>query len=211
VCWLASTTRGDFDDVLSWYAPVGGAVILVVYLALAFVVIRYRQRPGRVASTRTEAVRLELFVAAVLAGAVAILLVVTFRAESSEDATSGRAGLEVQVVASQWRWAFAYPQLGIPTGSSQQLVLPEDTRVRFAMTSLDVIHSFYVPQQRFKRDAFPNHVEHFDMTFPRPATHVGRCAEFCGLLHAQMNFVVRVLPRAEFRRWAARERREAAA
>jgi cytochrome c oxidase subunit II len=63
--------------------------------------------------------------------------------------------------------------------------------IRFRMISRDVIHSFWIPSTRFKRDAFPERWTEFDLTFPKPGRYIGRCAEFCGLQHAGMSFVVK--------------------
>jgi cytochrome c oxidase subunit 2 len=85
------------------------------------------------------------------------------------------------------------------------LVVPSGQTVQFRMRSLDVIHSFFVPKLRFKRDAFPERTTEFDLVFHEPG-FTGRCAEFCGLHHADMRFNVEVLPPDEFARWAAEGR-----
>jgi cytochrome c oxidase subunit 2 len=87
------------------------------------------------------------------------------------------------------------------------LVVPANTEIRFRMTSIDVIHSFWIPYLRFKRDAFPGRATEFDLSFERPGAHVdGVCAEFCGLKHDQMVFDVQVMSRAAFQTWAATRR-----
>ena len=83
------------------------------------------------------------------------------------------------------------------------LVVPARETVEFAITSRDVIHAFWVPHLRFKRDAFPRLTTKFDLVFDKPGSYPGNCAEFCGLHHADMRFGVRVLPRAEFDEWLA--------
>jgi cytochrome c oxidase subunit II len=68
-------------------------------------------------------------------------------------------------------------------------------------TSSDVIHSFWVPQFRYKLDAFPHHVNSFVMTVPHPGSWEGHCAEFCGQRHAFMTFVLKAVPAATFDSW----------
>jgi cytochrome c oxidase subunit 2 len=85
------------------------------------------------------------------------------------------------------------PTLGVPAGQ----------RVEFSLTSRDVIHSFWIPFERFKRDAFPDRVNRFDLVFDDPGGHDGICAEFCGLRHTGMRFRVLVLSEPDFRRWLA--------
>jgi cytochrome c oxidase subunit 2 len=80
--------------------------------------------------------------------------------------------------------------------------------VRFEISSRDVIHSFWIPELRFKRDAFPNRVTDFDLVFDPGVTTTGRCAEFCGLGHDRMDFqVVSMQPNAFVRWLEAHERR----
>jgi cytochrome c oxidase subunit 2 len=85
------------------------------------------------------------------------------------------------------------PVFGVPAGRE----------ISFAITSRDVIHAFWIPSERFKRDAFPDRVNHFDLVFAQPGGHEGECAEFCGLRHTNMRFRVLVLGEADFNRWLA--------
>jgi cytochrome c oxidase subunit 2 len=78
------------------------------------------------------------------------------------------------------------------------LVVPIGEEIRFSLTSRDVIHAFWIPSLRFKRDAFPGRQTLFGLSFARAGVHRGVCAEFCGLHHADMSFRVRAVPRARF-------------
>jgi cytochrome c oxidase subunit 2 len=85
--------------------------------------------------------------------------------------------------------------------------VPAGESVRFEISSRDVIHSFWIPELRFKRDAFPDRVTDFDLVFDPGVTTVGRCAEFCGLGHDRMDFQVVSMQPPDFQRWlTARER-----
>jgi cytochrome c oxidase subunit II len=78
--------------------------------------------------------------------------------------------------------------------------------VQFRLVSLDVIHSFYIPALRFKRDAFPGKPTSFDLVFGR-GRFMGECAEFCGLHHTDMRFDVEGMPASAFGSWAEAHRR----
>ena len=127
--------------------------------------------------------------------------------EASAAAPPGGPPLTIKVVASRWNWRFDYPDHGISEAGGPhrlpELVVPVGN-VRFEVSSLDVIHSFYVASLRFKRDAFPAHVNAFTLGFTQPGVQRagGQCAEYCGLRHSYMDFDVRVVPREEFDRWA---------
>jgi cytochrome c oxidase subunit 2 len=81
--------------------------------------------------------------------------------------------------------------------------VPADRTVRFTLRSRDVIHAFWIPEQRFKRDAFPNRTTQFDLDFDQTGMNGGVCAEFCGLRHAQMSFNVLALSQPDFEAWLA--------
>jgi cytochrome c oxidase subunit 2 len=66
-----------------------------------------------------------------------------------------------------------------------------------------VIHAFWIPEQRFKRDAFPNRTTQFDLDFDQAGMNGGVCAEFCGLRHSQMSFNVLALSPSAFSSWLA--------
>jgi cytochrome c oxidase subunit II len=195
----------DFHDVFTLYMVIALAVTALVFGAITYTVIRYRHRDG----SRTRDVRglkpLEAIWVALIAGVVVVLLVTTFRANDRIVAVSSNPAQTVRVIAFQWGWRFSYRDAGVTvTGSSQRpptLVVPAEEPVRFVLSSRDVIHSFWTPELKFKRDAFPNRLTEFDMVFDPGVTTVGRCAEFCGLRHDSMGFQVVAMADGEFRRW----------
>lgn len=96
------------------------------------------------------------------------------------------------------------------TGSTTEipvLVVPVDTSISFTLASVDVIHSFWVPQFLFKRDVLPNPKENQSRnTFTiskieKEGAFVGRCAEMCGTYHSMMNFEIRAIPKNMFTRY----------
>ncbi len=109
--------------------------------------------------------------------------------------------LQVQVIAQQWLFTYRYPQFG--GFETTDLVLPINEPVRFNVTSLDVIHSFWAYQLGVKADANP-FVNDVAYTTPE---HTGgftvRCAELCGLWHGAMYNYGSVVSVAAFRSWAA--------
>lgn len=116
--------------------------------------------------------------------------------------------IAVDVTAFQWNWEFRYAGVTGPdgneistVGSSELipiLVVPTERVVEYRVVSADVIHSFFVPEFLFKRDAFPNPEQNntdnvFQNVIDREGAFVGRCAELCGSYHSMMNFEVRAL------------------
>ena len=113
--------------------------------------------------------------------------------------------LVVDAVGSQWSWRFDYPGLGI---SSTELRLPVDKQVLLRLSSMDVIHSFWVPEFRVKQDALPGGKEFVRQLRITPTTqgeYKVRCAELCGLNHYSMEAPVIVMAAADYEAWAAEE------
>jgi cytochrome c oxidase subunit 2 len=81
------------------------------------------------------------------------------------------------------------------------MVLPTNRIVRINVTSTDVIHGFWVPYLRFKTYAMPDHISSFEVDLKHTGSWPGRCAAFCGLYHATMDFTVRVVGAHTFARW----------
>jgi cytochrome c oxidase subunit II len=203
-------TRHEFDALSGVYLPIAVAVFVIVVSAVAFVVVRFRDRPGRKVSTRTTAPRAELFYVLVVAVVAAVLVLLSFRTESRVDALAASPGLRISATGSDWRWSFYYPALGIDELGRDQaptdLYVPAGRTIEFDLTSLDVIHAFYIPYEKFQRAAIPKIVNRFDLVFPRPGLQTsGYCNEFCGIGHTEMRFEVHVLTPSAFAAWASRQ------
>lgn len=106
--------------------------------------------------------------------------------------------MEVKVTGQQWAWRFEYPEQGI---TSDELVLPINKQVLLSMQSVDVIHSFWVPEFRVKQDLLPDRETQLRITPDRIGAYKVRCAEICGQQHAYMLADVRVVGQTEFDNW----------
>lgn len=204
-------TRDEFHDLWALYLPIGVAVATIVFALVLFTVVRYRRRGDELPRGREAPPILEGLYALVLAGVVVFLVAATFRTNDRETELASNPGARVDVTAFQWGWRFAYPDEGVTVVGDDTraptLVVPTDTTVRFNLRSRDVIHSFWIPELRFKRDAFPKRETSFDLSFKEEGRmETGRCAEFCGLAHGEMTFHVVAMAQPEFRDWLRRQR-----
>lgn len=199
--------------MFSIYVPIAAGVFAIVVIAIGISVLRFRRRPH--AARFSENNPLEATYAVLLTLTVAFLLYLTFRAEHRVDTVSvrERPGLIVDVTAAKWEWQFSYPRYGIVVRSGTvgraPLVVPVNEAIRFNLTSVDVIHAFWVPELEFKRDLIPGAVESVTLTFTRTGLFPAQCAEFCGLRHSEMVFNVRALSPASFAAWSAQHRDQA--
>jgi cytochrome c oxidase subunit 2 len=108
----------------------------------------------------------------------------------------------VRVVGFKWSWGFNYLDENVFDSGTPDfiptLVLPVDEKVRFELTSPDVIHSFWVPAFLFKMDVIPGKTNVFELTPNKLGTFAGKCAELCGTYHSGMLFNVKIVERPEF-------------
>jgi len=203
-------TREEFQDLWGIYLPIGIAVTVIVFGLVLFTVVRYRRRGDELPQGREGPPILEGLYALVLVGVVAFLLTMTFRTDDRVVEVSADPGQRVDVTAFQWGWRFTYPGDGVTVVGDDKrpptLVVPLDTTVQFTLRSRDVIHAFWIPEVRFKRDAFPDRETTFDLSFDEQDM-TGRCAEFCGLAHGEMTFDVVAMGQDEFGDWLRTQRR----
>lgn len=198
-------TRKVYDWVFNIYVPIAIGVIVLFTVLIVGAVLVFRRRAT--ASRRHEANALEASYALLLTCVAALLLYVTFTAEHRTDVASAqeRPAITINVTAARWEWIFQYPGHNIRHESGavghQPLVVPTNEPVRFRLRSADVIHSFWIPQLRFKHDAFPGSIQTVTLDFDKAGTFSGSCSEYCGLLHAYMVFTVDALPPGRFRAW----------
>jgi cytochrome c oxidase subunit 2 len=201
-----------------WWLLLG--VATVVYLAvlavLAGVVVRRRrnqeERATTVAVTENPRNRWLLGGSAVLSALVlAAAFTVMLRTHHALD-PEARADLTVRVVGHRWWWEFRYqgqrPSDEIVTAN--ELHIPTGRRVRLELTSVDVIHSWWVPNLQGKVDLVPGKTSITWLQADEPGVSRGQCAEYCGLQHARMSLLVVAEPPAEFGRWLALQRQPAA-
>ena len=113
----------------------------------------------------------------------------------------------MNVTGQQFAWTFEYQQQKLRAG---ELHLVKDTPYLFKLDAKDVIHSFWVPEFRMKKDAVPGMTTHVRVTPTRKGRYTLACTELCGLGHSTMRATVVVEDQAAFDRWAAapEERRE---
>jgi len=195
-------TAASFDGLFTVYLV--AATVVGGLLAAAIMVACLRRRNASdAAAGRDDAPRVELAYVVVLAAVAAILLALTFRAENDEDALARSPDVRISVTASQWRWRFAYPSGRVVQGPSPVLTVPAGQVVEFVLRSRDVVHSMWIPDQRFKRYAYPDRTNRFDLTFGSLGTETGLCAQFCGIDHDRMRFTVHVVSPDDFARWMA--------
>ena len=205
-----ASTQSNRVDALFLALSITSAVVFAVVMAVVVVaVLNFRAKPGDQSdgppvhgNTRLEVVWtvIPALIIAV-AGAYGWIVLV-------KDEKRPADRLVVNVYAQRFAWSYGYPQQGVKR--STQLVLPEGRTVEFRMRSKDVIHSFWVPDFRIKKDAVPGIVTDTLATPTRRGVFPVICAELCGLGHNTMRSKVTVVKPGRWQSWIEQQKRAVA-
>jgi cytochrome c oxidase subunit 2 len=189
------------------------AVGVFVWGLIFYAIIVFRKRTDELPRQIRYNLPVEVLYTLVPVVIISGLMWFTGRDEIQIDKLSDHPDVAVEVVGFRWQWQFRYIHPGTPDdngvpievtgrpGEPPVLVLPQNRTIRFAETSPDVIHSFWVPDFLFKRDVVPGRVNQFELSVTKTGTFIGRCAELCGADHDRMIFYVRVVPEDEYDRF----------
>jgi cytochrome c oxidase subunit II len=182
-------------------------VLVGVEGVLVAFVFRYRRRrrprdadgPQIHGSTRLESMWTMIPVLILIAVAAFVFVKLPgIKNVPSANAAAGR--LEVAVRGQQFFWQFTYPNGAIAV---DRLRVPVGEPVHLTVTApdFDVIHSWWIPALGGKIDAIPGRTNHTWFTATKAGVYTGRCAELCGVQHAEMLMSVEAMPRDEFELW----------
>lgn len=188
-------------------------VFVIVEGALLLFAFRYRRRPNDTSEPAQIHGNSRLEIAWTIAPALIVvtLFVLALQTQQTLDTKTVAAAdqITVKVIGHQWWWEYQYPDLNITTATD--LVIPTNKVVNLEITSVDVIHSFWIPQLNGKTDAFPNRINRSWIKADEPGLFYGQCAELCGPSHANMRAVVVALSSGEFDAWAKNQQTDAVA
>jgi cytochrome c oxidase subunit 2 len=212
VPWLPTSAAEEMDRIefVFWFTTVICiAIWAIVSAVIVYAVLKFRAAPdddtdGPPIHGHTGIEIVWTAVPAVLVTAISIVSAIVLA--KNDDA--GDNPLRIAVTAQQFAWRFEYPpesEGGDPV-TTGELVLPVNQSVKLTLHSLDVIHSFWIPEMGQKSDAVPG----IETTLVLTPTRVGRyslvCTELCGLGHSTMRAPVQVVNRQDYDAFLARER-----
>ena len=202
-------TQGVFNRVFAMESRIAIGVFVVVVGIVVAAALWFRARSGREPSKRSKANKLEIGYAAALLGFAIFLAIDTAGANGQErqPVAAASAPLKVNVLALQWSWQFTYPAQRItvpptPIGGKRVFVVPTGRDIDIALTSKDVVHEFWIPDLKYKEEAFPNHVNSFSLHVTKTGEWIGRCAVYCGQFHYQMEFLLKAVTPQQFKAWS---------
>ncbi len=209
-----STFAASVDRLFLIILIVTGVAFFLVEGILAYFLLRYRHREGRHATYVHGSRRLEA--AWTLGTGFALISLALYQygawTRIKIDLPEEGGALVVGVAANQFEWEPTYPG---PDGqlctsddnrpAVNQLHFPAGQPVIVRLKSVDVIHSFFIPELRVKQDAVPGRLVSLWFEGTQPGNYQVACAELCGLGHYRMRAFVTVEPKAEFEAWMSEQ------
>jgi cytochrome c oxidase subunit 2 len=202
----ASAEAGPIDTLLDVSIVLSSFVFSIVMVMLGYALIRWRARPGDESdgepihgNTRLEIAWTAIPTVIVVALAAYSWIVL----DDIEAKDSDR--MQVEVTAQQFAWGFTYPEAG---KTSREFHVPVGRQLELQLRALDVLHSFWVPEWRIKRDLVPGAPccaidDDVVVTPDKEGTFSLICTELCGVGHSTMRVRVVVESEQEFQQWLA--------
>ncbi|WP_261875594.1 cytochrome c oxidase subunit II [Vibrio rarus] len=209
------------------------AIAVVVFGVMFYSIIKHRKSKGAVAANFHESTKVEIIWTII---PIVILIGMAIPATKTliEMEDTSESDLTIKITGSQWKWHYRYFEHDVAffsylstsneqiTGIDEKgehyllevdnpLVLPIGKKIRFLMTSDDVIHSWWVPDFAVKKDTIPGFINEAWTKIDKPGIYRGQCAELCGRNHGFMPIVVKAVSSDEFDAWVQSKEQEIAA
>jgi cytochrome c oxidase subunit 2 len=197
----------DLWATVTWWTV---GIMVVVFGALAYIVVRYRERPD---SPEPKPIygstKLEITWTVIPALIILFIAIPTIQAIFATQAEAPEEALVVEAIGHQWWWEFRYPEEDVVTAN--QFYVPTGRPIALRLRSADVIHSFWIPRMGGKKDVNPVprtpegveplHMNQIVVEVDSAGEYLGQCAEFCGTSHALMRMMAVAVEPAEFDAW----------
>jgi len=203
---------------------------VVVFAAMIYAITRYRHSDGAVPAKFSHSNTAELIWTVIPVLILIGMAIPAARTLVRIEDTSG-SEMTIKITGYQWKWHYEYVDAGVSFFSSlsarsnaarqlganvdpatvdnylldvdRPLIVPVGVKIRYLITSNDVLHAWWMPDFAVKKDAIPGFINEGWFKVNEPGTYRGQCAELCGKDHGFMPVVVEALPRDEYDAWLA--------
>lgn len=228
---VTELSRQHYDlHMLIFYICV--AIGVVVFGVMFWAIFHHRKSRGAVAQQFTHSTTAELIWTTIPMLILIGMAVPATKALIAMEST-GAPDMQIKITGYQWKWRYDYLDEGFGFFSSldeksnearqlnsgisphdvenyllevdEPVVVPVGKKIRFLTTANDVIHSWWVPDLGWKRDAVPGFINSSWAVIDEPGVYRGQCAELCGRDHAFMPVVLKAVEEDEYRQWVTRK------
>ena len=210
----------DLHMLIYWICV---AIGVVVYGVMAYSFVMHRKSKGHKAAQFHESSTAE-FIWTLVPLVILVAMAIPASKTLIKLENTGQSDMTVKITGYQWLWKYEYLNEDINFYSAlatpreeiynlreknenylldvdNELVLPIGKKIRFLLTSNDVLHAWWVPDLAVKKDAVPGFINEIWTKIDEPGIYRGQCAELCGRGHAFMPIVVRAVDETEYEQW----------
>jgi len=194
--WGPANTTGKVDSAFLFIVALSVALLFIVTCAMIFFLIRYNRKNHPQPEEVKESTALEIIWTIV---PTILVLLMFYYGWVNFDYIRNPPGnaMPVNVIAREWSWLFEYEN----GKQSDVLRVPVNKPVKLILTSVDVIHSLFIPAFRIKEDCVPGMKTHLWFNANETGTYDIFCTEYCGVGHSHMLSKVIVMPVNDFESW----------
>ena len=206
----ASAEADDIDTLLDVMIVLSSFVFSVVIVMLGFCVWKYRAKPGDESDGKPIHGNTRLEIAWTVIPTIIVLFGAAYSWIVLDDIeTEAAEQVPITVTAQQYKWTFEYPEADVV---SNEMHVPVGKQLQLELRALDVLHSFWVPEWRIKRDLVPiaegnpTDVDNIVRVTPnKEGTYQLVCTELCGWGHSTMRATVVVESEQEYEQWLSEQ------
>jgi cytochrome c oxidase subunit 2 len=203
-------TRNYGVATLLWALLVVSLLVVVIVTVLLIAGMARRRgaprlhNPRDVPVTRPATGLAWIYVGTAISAVVLVASAIwTFATLAAVSIPPKNTKLKIHVTSHQWWWEIRYDDNDVSRifTTANEIHIPTGEPVKIELTSVDVLHSFWVPQLTGKTDLIPGQQNVTWLEADKPGTYRGQCAEYCGLQHAHMVMSVIAQPAPQFDAW----------
>lgn len=197
----ASELAPEVDWIHHWITDLSIFFTVAICGSMLYFAIKYRKRDGVDHETpRIEGNNLLEIIWTVVPTIISVIIAY-YGVVIYQDMVEVKKGGDVVVINArgrQWAWDFQYDN---GKSITNEFVVPVGRPTRVVLTSTDVLHGFFIPSMRVKKDVVPGAYTHVSFTPVKEGTYNTFCTEYCGREHSYMLAKLRVVSEAEYQRW----------
>ncbi|WP_199485680.1 cytochrome c oxidase subunit II [Candidatus Legionella polyplacis] len=197
---------------------------LFIFAIMTYILIKHRKHNNHKASNFYKNTLLEIIWIIIPFIILIILAIPATKTLKYMKNTNDNPYITIKITGYQWKWQYEYLNKGINFFSSlstpynqihnekkkdiwyllevnKPLILPINKKIRFLITSNDVIHSWWIPELGIKQDAIPGYINETWTIIKHIGIYRGQCAELCGINHSYMPIVIKAINLLDFQKW----------
>jgi cytochrome c oxidase subunit 2 len=196
----ASTSASEVDNLYFFLIAVSVFFSALIFIGVIVFAVKYRRRSPYEIPQPIEGSWFLESLWTVIPLLISLVIFVWGAKVYFDNAVPPKNALEIFVVGKQWMWKLQHPE---GNREINELHVPIGQAVKLTMTSEDVIHSFFIPEFRVKRDVVPGRYNSIWFLATKPGTYRIFCSQYCGTQHSAMIGHVYAMTPDDYQNWLA--------